>query len=116
MRERRDSKSGRQIIRQVRTYIGEQYGNPDLSLSLIGDTFGLQPSHLSKLFKEEFGVKFIDYVTGVRMEKAKELLEKTSWPIQEIASAVGYANAITFNRVFKKETGNTPGNYRRDLA
>ncbi|RAV18985.1 helix-turn-helix domain-containing protein [Paenibacillus contaminans] len=116
MRDLRDSKSGRQIIRQVRTYIGEQYGNPELSLSLIGDTFDLQPSHLSKLFKEEFGVKFIDYVTDIRMRKAKELLEKTNWPIQEIASAVGYASAITFNRVFKKETGNSPSNYRKDLA
>lgn len=101
------------FIQKVRGYIEEYYADPNLSLSQISDVFELSPSYLSRLFKEELGEKFIDYVTQVRINHAKRLLEVANDSIQDIASKVGYVNALTFIRVFKKITGDTPGSYRK---
>ncbi|MEF3310385.1 AraC family transcriptional regulator [Paenibacillus sp. GYB004] len=76
----------------------------------------MNASYLSRLFKEQFGEKFNDFVTQVRVEKAVELLKGTEETVNEIAAAVGYTHTLTFIRVFKKVMGNTPGNYRKDMA
>lgn len=100
------------VIQKVKRYIEESYADPDLSLSRIGELFELSPSHLSRMFKEELGMNFIDYVTQVRIAHAVRLLEHTTDLIQDIAVQVGYANSLTFIRVFKKITGITPGSHR----
>ncbi|MNE86506.1 HTH-type transcriptional regulator YesS [compost metagenome] len=58
-------------------------------------------------------MKFVDFLAELRVNKAKELLDDTQVSIQDIALQVGYANAITFGRVFKRVTGMTPGDYRK---
>lgn len=102
-----------QFIQKVKRYIEEHYADPDLSLTQISAAFELSPSYLSRLFKEELGEKFIDYVTQVRIDRSVRLLKQTSDSIQDIAGKVGYVNSVTFIRVFKKVMGDTPGNYRK---
>ena len=72
----------------------------------------ISPYYFSKLFKEETGGNFIDYVTAIRMEKAKELLSSTDKSMKEICSAVGYQDPNYFSRSFKKNVGVTPTEYK----
>ncbi|WP_179215942.1 helix-turn-helix domain-containing protein [Paenibacillus sp. MY03] len=116
MSDLRESKHNHHLIRGVKQYIHEHYNDSNLSHAHLEKEFGLTASYLSRLFKEEFGVKFIDYLSQTRIEKAIELLK--AYPdktVQSIAEEVGYMHGITFIRAFKKYTGSTPGNYRKDL-
>jgi len=116
MRDVREHRHHHQLMHEVKRYIGEHYANPDLSLAHLSEAFGVNASYLSRLFKEQFGEKFNDFVAQVRVEKAVELLKGTEETVNEIAAAVGYTHTLTFIRVFKKVMGNTPGNYRKDMA
>ena len=70
-------------------------------------------TYLSKLFKEEMGTGFTEYVTKVRLEEAEKLLADTVLSIMEIAAAVGYPDEKYFSRLFKKSTGIKPSEYRK---
>lgn len=109
----RESRNHRSLMQQVKSFIEEQYGNPNLSLQLISDEFKLSKNYLSRLFKDEFRENFIDYVTNIRMQKAKELMDGTDLSIQDIALQVGYEHYFTFNRAFKKSMGFPPSDYRK---
>ncbi|MBP1993819.1 helix-turn-helix domain-containing protein [Paenibacillus eucommiae] len=113
MNELRESKSNHQLVHHVKNYISENYHNPELSLTHLGEAFGMNTKSVSRSFREVFGVKFIEYITEVRMEKAEQLLLDTEETIQKIGQAVGYEQSLTFIRVFKKHTGETPGQYRK---
>lgn len=102
-------KSHRVMITEVKHYIEEHYANPDLSLNHLSERFQISAKYASYLFKEEFNMKFVDFLAELRLMKAKELLDTTSESIQDIALQIGYANSITFGRVFKRITGMTPG-------
>lgn len=110
----RESRSQHHLIKEVRAYIENHFNNPDLSLDFLSDAFGMNGKYFSKLFKEEFGVKFVDFLIDLRIQHAKQLLSKTSYSVQEIAEKVGYTSSISFIRSFKKITGVPPGDYRRD--
>lgn len=111
----RENRSNHKLIHQVKDYIEAHYANPDLSLEHLNDEFHLNVKTLSRLFKEEFGEKFVDYLARVRIENAKtRLTEQSAEPIQHIALRVGYYNTFTFIRVFKKVVGVTPGEYRKE--
>lgn len=110
----RESKSSHQLTNQMKRYIEEHYSNPELSLTHLSDVFGLTPKYLSRLFRESFGLKFIDYVSNMRMEKAMHLLIETDDAVQDIARSVGYDQSLTFIRMFKKHTGETPGQHRKN--
>jgi AraC-like DNA-binding protein len=112
IREIHASKSHYALIAQAKAYIESNFYSPDLSLSLISDQCSITPSQLSRLFKEQHGEKFVDYIAGYRMGKAKELLVQTSDPVQDIARQVGYLHSFSFIRTFKKFYGKTPGEYR----
>ncbi|GGD88376.1 helix-turn-helix domain-containing protein [Paenibacillus nasutitermitis] len=102
------------LILQIKEYIETHYYNPDLSLVHVSEIFQLHMKSVSRLFKEEFGENFVDYVAKVRLEQAKKYLtEENSDSVQEIARKVGYSHAITFIRIFKKSVGTTPGDYRK---
>ncbi|MGI2295023.1 helix-turn-helix transcriptional regulator [Paenibacillus sp. GXUN7292] len=112
MKKMRESRQYVSIVEQVRCYIDYNYANPDLSLAHLGDVFDTNPKYLSYIFKEQLGVKFVDYLAVERMKQAKKLLKSTEAPIPDIAERVGYVHAVSFNRVFKKIVGTTPGGYR----
>ncbi|MFK7697458.1 AraC family transcriptional regulator [Paenibacillus sp. HJGM_3] len=110
----RDSRQNRSAMQEVKRYIDEHYFDPGLSQSLLGDAFRLHPSSISRLFKEEYGVKFVDYVNSLRIEKAIELMEQEEYPVHVLAEKVGFMHSKTFIQVFKKHTGTTPGMYRKE--
>lgn len=100
------------VVQQIIDYVQANY-RYDISLGGIAEQLRLDPSHVSRLFRQELQVTFIEYLISVRLEKAKELLVAGgSIPIKEIGTAVGYENPRSFNRMFKKYEGITPGEYR----
>ncbi|MGG1513899.1 helix-turn-helix domain-containing protein [Paenibacillus oryzisoli] len=111
----RETRSQRQIIHDVKDFIEANYNNPELSLQLLSDKFNISKNYISRLFKDETGANFIDYLTELRMQHAKRLLEETNLSIQEIAAQVGYEHYFSFNRAFKKLTGFPPSDYRKGL-
>ncbi|TMV43461.1 helix-turn-helix transcriptional regulator [Paenibacillus mesophilus] len=114
---KRGSRGNRELAGRVKTYIAQHFGDPGLSLAQVGDAFQLNDKSLSRMFKEEFGEKFVDYVAQVRIAEAKRLLlSQPSEPVLSIAQRAGYIHAETFIRVFKKLVGVTPGDYRKNGA
>ena len=75
----------------------------------------LSPYYFSKLFKEETGENFIEYLTKLRIQKAKELLVDKEKSMKEICGQVGYSDPNYFSRIFKKSVGVTPTEYREAL-
>jgi two-component system response regulator YesN len=113
IRVSRLSKNNYALVRQVKEYIEAHYADPGLSLNQISERFAMNPRYLSKLFKEEFGEKFIDYMLKIRLEESQRLLLDTVLPIQDIAEQVGYNHVLSFHRAFKNIYGLTPGDYRK---
>lgn len=99
------------IISKAINYISKNYDN-DISLDDVSREVNINPYYFSKRFKEETGVNFIDYLTEIRIKKAKELLENRNLSIKEICSKVGYSDPNYFSRIFKKIENVTPSDYR----
>lgn len=106
-----EKSDGKKIINEVQGYINNYY-YLDINLTELAKKYFINPSYLSQLFKSETGVKFIDYVTNVRIEKAKELSSKTSLKLYQIAEMVGYNDFRHFSATFSKYTGLTPSKFR----
>jgi YesN/AraC family two-component response regulator len=100
------------LIRSVMVFLEHHYQD-DISLDLLASKIGMSPGYLSVYIKENTGKNFIDHLNGIRLGKAKQLLAETSLTIQEIGEAIGYRNGTSFIRMFKKETGMPPGDYRK---
>jgi YesN/AraC family two-component response regulator len=101
------------IIDRIVAYIDEHYMDNALSLESVAFEFGISPSHVSRSFKEKVGLNFIQYVWQKRVDDVKHQLKTTSDPLKDIILKVGYQDAPNFIRKFKKETGYTPGQYRK---
>ncbi|OMF92885.1 AraC family transcriptional regulator [Paenibacillus sp. FSL R7-0273] len=100
----------RRTIDQAMLYIQEHYMD-NISLDSCADYTGTSPFLLSKSFKRVTGQNFIDYLTALRIEKAKELLRDTDLKMNDVALQVGYQQSY-FNRIFKKQEDITPTRYR----
>lgn len=99
-------------IRIAKQYINEHYYEP-LTLEILGEITELNPSYFSSLFKKETGSSFVEYLTDIRIQNAKQLLIKTTYGIIDISEEVGINNLKYFTKLFKKATGLTPTDYRR---
>ena len=88
--------------------------DPDLSLNSICSYLNISTSYFSTIFKEMTGETFIESLTRIRMEKAKELLENTTLKNYEIVQKVGFSDAHYFGISFKKMPGKTPTEYARE--
>jgi len=99
------------LIKQAQEYIRAHFAR-DLSLDNVSRQVNVSPYYFTKLFKEETGQTFVEYLTSIRMEKAKTLLNTTDKSMKEICTAVGYSDPNYFSRSFKKNTGETPTEYR----
>lgn len=100
------------LSQQIRQYIDRNYAQ-QLTLEEVADRFYLHPVYLSVMFKEKSGETFQDYLRRIRMERAKHLLLTTKYRIDRISVLIGYENTKYFYKVFKKETGFTPADYRQ---
>lgn len=92
-------------------FIQAEYRNPQLSLSMLSFKFGMTETYLSALIKRKAGEKFSVYVERLRISKANELLHKHSLSISEVGNQVGYENATTFGRAYKRVMGYSPSMY-----
>ena len=99
------------VIETAKEYIRNNYSR-DISLDDVSRVVNISPYYFSKLFKEDTGENFIEYLTGIRMNKAKELLDSTELSMKEICSMIGYSDPNYFSRSFKKNVGVTPTEYK----
>lgn len=104
---------GHEAVRLARLYLHREFADSALSLTQVSDQLGINSSFLSRIFREETGENFLDYLTRIRISEAQRLLLQTDESVQTIAQQVGYLHAASFIRVFKKATGFTPGDYRK---
>ncbi len=102
------------VISKAKAYIDENFVK-DLSLDEVSRYVNISPYYFSKLFKEEAGENFIEYLTRVRIAQAKELLRDSSLSIKEICVRCGYSDPNYFSRIFKKQEDVTPSEYRERL-
>lgn len=93
-------------------YINGNYGNPNLSLSAIAEHLGLHPSYLSSVYKEQTGHGIVEYINDVRIEQAARLLRETKATVAAVSEQAGFGSTRTFIRIFKKQMGETPSEYR----
>jgi two-component system response regulator YesN len=99
------------FVGHVLTHIRENLGG-DLSLTALSELVYLNPSYLSRRFKEVTGRNLADTIMKLRMEEACRMLKNTSNRVKNIATRLGYESVAHFCRIFKKETGFTPQEYR----
>ena len=109
-----NTSSSKRQARLALDYIQKNYMDPDLSLNSICSYLNISTSYFSTIFKEETGETFTEVLIRTRMDKAKELLEKTTLKNYEIAEKVGFADPHYFGISFKKATGCTPTEYARE--
>ena len=100
------------IIKKVCSYVDENLSN-DISLETAAEFVGVSSFYLSKLFKEEKGETFINFISDKRLEKSRLLLEQTELSIKEITAEVGYNDQNYFSRIFKSKYGLSPKEYRK---
>lgn len=111
----RDSQASSQhllMLRSVHDYIDQHYSDPNLSLNEVASQVNLSPSHFSTVFSQETGQTFKEYLTEIRIRKAKELLRSTTLRSFEISDQIGYNDPHYFSYVFRKQTGLSPKEYR----
>lgn len=108
----RRSSSVSSVVAKVQDYIAANYANPDISLNSIADHVHLNATYLSKLYKNKTGETYLEYLTRLRIDKARQLLRQTHIRAAEVGLAVGYPNAQYFTTLFRKTTGQTPLEYR----
>ncbi|WP_211749762.1 helix-turn-helix domain-containing protein [Paenibacillus sp. Marseille-Q4541] len=113
MQVKKDSHSNKSLMIEVRTYIEENFPNAELSLDFLSARFQMNAKYLSKMFKDEFGENFVDFLIGLRMNEAKRLLTETDKSMQAISQEVGYYNYNSFNRAFKNVVGISPRDFRK---
>ncbi|MFK7692356.1 response regulator [Paenibacillus sp. HJGM_3] len=102
----------RKEIADAQHYIGNHL-DQSITLPVVAEQVGLSPHYLSRLFREEAGISFNDYITKLRMDKAVHLLQTTSMRVYEVASAVGIPSYRYFNATFREHTGAAPTAYKK---
>ena len=111
--ERNNQKEEQSQIDRIVSYIDDHYMDHTLSLETIAFEFAISPSHVSRSFKEKMGLNFIQYIWQKRVDEVMRQLKTTNAPLKDIIIQVGYLDTPNFIRKFKKETGYTPGQYRK---
>ncbi len=105
-------KKYRLVLDRSKDYIESHYKDEDISLNVVASSVNISPNYFSTIFSQEMGITFVEYLTKVRMEAAKELLLKTDLRASEIGYQVGYKDPHYFSYIFKKTHGITPIAFR----
>lgn len=109
--EELDSSGGSRAIRQAAAYLRAHYAQP-VSLAAVAAEVHLNPAYLSYLFKREMGVNFSDYLLDCRLERIKQLLRQSDQPLKQCAAEAGFPDYRNFCKLFKKQVGLRPAQYR----
>jgi len=100
------------VISKAEKYVAENFCDPNISLISVAKYVGLSSAHFSTVFSQTLGRSFINYLTAMRIEKAKELLATTNMKLSTIAMEIGYNEPNYFSHVFRKLEGITPKEFR----
>lgn len=113
LRDQNSGNKNRSILKTAVDFIDSHYMEEDMSLNKAANAANVSANHFSALFSQNMGQTFIEYLTNLRMNKAKEYLRCTSMRSSEIAGEIGYKDAHYFSCLFKKTQGMTPSDYRK---
>ena len=109
------SKSKKDVMAAARRYIDEHFASPELSVSILAERVGVSEVYFRRLFKSQYGVSPIKYITAVRLKQATRLMKYPFLTLDECATQSGFSSLQYFSRIFKQEIGISPGRYRQDL-
>ncbi len=112
LRNKNSQKRYSGLIENAKEYIHHSYSMSDLTLDKVASKVNISPNYFSSLFNQETGMTFIEYLTDIRMAKAKEYLRCSGRKITEIGYLVGYLDSHYFSYIFKKTQNCTPSEYR----
>ncbi|GIP35802.1 response regulator [Paenibacillus sp. J2TS4] len=104
------------MIQEVLSVMASRYADPNFSLGEVADDFGITPNYLGTLFKKVTGESFIRYLTRLRIEQAKQYLQKPFIKVYEIGHSVGFEDYSHFAKTFRKLNGCTPTEYRNEMV
>lgn len=110
--QKKSSSLGTDILTNILNYIEHNYCS-DLTLDAVAKFVHLNTQYFSRYFKKTLGITFTEYVTKLRIEKAKKLLAETNYPVYRIASEVGFSDSAYFNKVFVKCEQQPPHKYKQ---
>ncbi|MGL6106079.1 response regulator transcription factor [Romboutsia sp.] len=110
--EKNNKSSNDSLVDEIIKYIKANYMN-EIGVNTIACLYNITPNYLSKIFHEKAGVKFIDYITSIRIKESKKLLTTSSLSVREIAEKVGYNSASHFSKQFIKAESMTPSDFIR---
>lgn len=110
--ENRKAEGRDKLANEIIDFIEQNFGDFEMSLEKTAKEFYVSENHISRVLKNKTGKSYKAYLIDIRIKEAKNLLRTTSLTVSDIAEKVGYADLRAFNKLFKKYTGNTPGEYR----
>jgi AraC-like DNA-binding protein/mannose-6-phosphate isomerase-like protein (cupin superfamily) len=102
------------VMNQAIQYLSLQF-TQTISIEHLSNMLGYHRTHLCKLFKQTTGLSPMQYLLKIRMQRASELLLTSTYPIEQVASSVGYSDALYFSRKFRQWHGQSPTEYRNKL-
>lgn len=111
IKEKREVKPQQDYVGTIKRYIEYRYAE-DVKISELAEHCGLNRSYMTKCFTQDTGVSPKEYLMQYRMTKAKELLANAEVPVSNVAYAVGYSDPLAFSKMFKKQEGLSPSEYR----
>ena len=101
-------------IRAISEYVQENYSDPELSVGTIAARFGMNAAYLSRAFKDSTGTNLLEFIHRMRIAASKKLLPEH--PIEEVSTLVGFADAQSFVRTFRKYETISPAEFRRNCT
>ncbi|SDM80999.1 response regulator [Acetanaerobacterium elongatum] len=110
-----DSGSMKLLLRKAVDYLNKHYSDP-ITLQQMADEIYVSPSYISRMFKKELGVNFVDYLNEIRISRAKDLLGDINYKTYEVADSVGISNPHYFSKLFRRYVGMTPSEYKELLS
>ena len=111
---KKEKENARNIEMEVKRYVKEHLSD-NILISDIANHLHFNPNYLMRAFKSETGLSILEYIVRARMEAAKKILKGTRLPVKDVAYMVGYMDGVYFTKVFHKETGMTPSQYRKEM-
>lgn len=110
-----DSGSMKLLLRKAVDYLNKHYSDP-ITLQQMANEIYVSPSYISRMFKKELGVNFVDYLNEIRISRAKDLLGDINYKTYEVADSVGISNPHYFSKLFRRYVGMTPSEYKELLS